>query len=249
LTGTVRAWARGLSLVAFVLLCLPFHLLSRLTGRESRWPRRFLAGAARLCGLRVEVAGTPLRQDVFLVANHVSWLDILALGGATGCAFVSRDDVGGWPVIGWLAAQNNTILISRTDRGTVQGQIDTLRTALEHRQPVALFPEGTTSDGRMLLPFKAALFSVLLPPPRPIRVQPVLIDYGRATDAIAWVGEEPGGVNAMRVLGRRGRTRVTLRFLDPFDPGVHPDRKAIAAEVRARLEAAMRSFRQGPGPV
>lgn len=249
MTGRVRAWGRVLSLLGFVLLCVPPHLLCRLTGRESRWPRRFLAGAARLCGLRVEVGGEPLRQDVFFAANHVSWLDILALGGATGCAFVSRDDIAGWPVIGWLAAQNNTILVRRAERGAVQGQIETLRTALEHHQPVALFPEGTTSDGRALLPFKAALFAVLLPPPRAIRVQPVWIDYGPALDDIAWVGDEPGGVNAMRVLGRRGTVRVTLRFLDPFDPGAHPDRKAIAAEVRARLEAAMRAFPEGRRPV
>ncbi|HEX7854306.1 MAG TPA: lysophospholipid acyltransferase family protein [Sphingobium sp.] len=223
--------------------------MTRLVRRESRWPRRFLAGAARLCGLRVERAGRPLGGDVFFVANHVSWLDILALGGATGCAFVSRDDVGSWPVIGWLAAQNNTILVSRSERGAVHGQIDTLRTALEQHQPVALFPEGTTGDGHVLLPFKAALFAVLLPPPRAIRVQPVFVDYGTETDAIAWTGDEPAGSNAMRVLGRRGRTRVTLRFLEPFDPGEHPDRKAIAAEVRARIEAEMRSFREPPRPV
>ncbi|MFT3964308.1 MAG: lysophospholipid acyltransferase family protein [Sphingobium sp.] len=236
-------------LVALILLCVPLHLAARLVWRRSRWPRRFLAGAARLCGLRVGIVGTPLRQDVFFVANHVSWLDILALGGATGCAFVSRDDVGRWPVIGWLAAQNNTILVSRADRGGVHGQIGTLRTAMERHQPVALFPEGTTGDGHALLPFKPALFAVLLPPPRAIRVQPVLVDYGPATDDIAWTGDESAGANVLRVLNRRGRTRVTLRFLHPFDPGTHPDRKAIAAEVRARLEAEMRSFRGRPGPV
>jgi 1-acyl-sn-glycerol-3-phosphate acyltransferase len=245
----VRAWSRIAALIGLILLCLLPHLLSRLIGRDSRWPRRFQAGAARLCGLKVEVAGQPLRQDVFFVANHISWLDILVLGGATGCAFVSRDDVAGWPVVGWMARQNRTIFVSRTERGAVQGQVDGLRAALEHHQPVTLFPEGTTSDGHGLLPFKAALFQVLLPPPRAIRVQPVLIDYGPALDDIAWVGEEPFGANAMRVLGRRGRTRVTLRFLDPFDPGAQPDRKAISAEVRSRIEAAMQAFREGPRPV
>lgn len=235
----MRAWGRLAALALFTLLCVVCHLAVRLAGSESRWPRRYLAGAGRICGLRVTVEGCPLRQDVFLVANHVSWLDILALGGVTGCAFVSRDDVGHWPVVGWLAAQNNTILVSRGERGAVRGQIGALRSALAHHQPVALFPEGTTGDGRSLLPFKGALFAVLLPPPRAMRVQTVLIDYGHATDDIAWIGDEGAGANAMRVLGRSGTTEVTLRFLEPFDPGEHPDRKTMAARAREQIEAAM----------
>jgi 1-acyl-sn-glycerol-3-phosphate acyltransferase len=109
---------------------------------------------------------------------------------------------------------------------------------MERHQPVALFPEGTTGHGHGLLPFKPALFAVLLPPPRAIRVQPVLIDYGAATNDIAWTNEEPGGANAARVLARRGTVPVTLHFLDPFDPGEHPNRKAIAMEARARIAAA-----------
>ncbi|HEX7872656.1 MAG TPA: lysophospholipid acyltransferase family protein [Sphingobium sp.] len=239
----IRAWVRVLALIGLVLVCVPPHLLVRAMGRDSRWPRRFLTMAGRLCGLRVDIAGQPLTQDVFLVSNHVSWLDILALAGATGCAFVARDDMGKWPVIGWLAAQNNTILVNRGERGTVQSQIGTVRSAMARHQPITLFPEGTTGDGHSLLPFKPALFAVLLPPPRAIRVQPVLIDYGADTDAIAWIDDEPGGANAMRVLARRGGTHVTLRFLAPFDPGDHPDRKAIAAQARAQLDTEIRSFR------
>lgn len=226
------------ALLVLLLACVPLHLIARALFRESRWPRRFLKWAGWVCGARVEVVGRPLDRDVFYVANHLSWLDILALGGATGCAFVSRDDVGRWPVIGWLAAQNNTILVSRAERGAVRGQIGALRDAMARRQPVTLFPEGTTGAGHTLLPFKPALFAVLLPPPRAIRVQPVLIDYGAALDTIAWIDGEPGGGNAARVLARR-QTRIMLRFLEAFDPGEHPDRKVLAAEARLRIEAAM----------
>ena len=238
-TGTLRVYLRAAGLIALILGCVPLHVATRALWRDSRWPRRFLAAAGWLCGLRVEIAGRPLPGDVFFVANHVSWLDILALGGATGCAFVSRDDIGGWPIIGWLAAQNNTILVSRGERGAVREQIGAVRDAMARHQPVALFPEGTTGDGCTLLPFKPALFAVLLPPPRAVRVQPVLVDYGPSTGAIAWTGDEPAGSNALRVLGRRGGTRVILHFLDPFDPGDHPDRKAIAALARDRLTEAM----------
>ena len=122
----------------------------------------------------MRVEGRPAEGDIFLLANHVSWIDILALGGATGAAFVSQDGVARWPVVGWLAAQNNTLFVSRERRGGLSRQIDTLRTAMLGHQPVALFPEGTTSDGIGLLPFKPTLLAVLLPPPRPVRIQPIL---------------------------------------------------------------------------
>ncbi len=234
----VRCWTRVAGLLALLLVCVPPHLVARLVFRNSRWPRRFLGWAGWICGARVEVVGTRLERDVFHVANHISWMDILALGGATGCAFVSREDIGRVPVLGWLMAQNGTILVDRARRGAVQGQIGTLRDAMARHQPVTLFAEGTTGDGHVLLPFKPALFAVLLPPPRAIRVQPVLIDYGAATDDIAWLDEEPGGANALRVLGRR-QTRIRLHFLPPFDPGDHPDRKVMAAEARARIASAM----------
>jgi len=159
----------------------------------------------------------------------------LALGGATGAAFVSKDDVARWPAVGWLAAQNNTLFISRERRGALTGQIDALRAAMLGHQPVALFPEGTTGDGQRLLPFKPALLAVLLPPPRPVMIQPVHIDYGDAASDIAWIGDEPAGANAKRVLERRGALPVTIRFLEPFDPSACADRKAIAALARERI--------------
>lgn len=215
----------------------------------SRWPRRFLALAARSAGARVHVEGTPRRRDIFFIANHVSWLDILVLGGATGAAFISHDGVAGWPLVGWLARQNNTIFVARADRHGVRDQITALRAALEKHQPVALFPEGTTGDGGALLPFKPALLAGLMPPPRDLDIQPVWIDYGAAARDIAWHGEESAGANAKRLLERPGRLDVTLHFLDPFDPEDHPDRKAVADEARNRIMARQSAFVTRPVPV
>ncbi|MCW2391150.1 1-acyl-sn-glycerol-3-phosphate acyltransferase [Sphingobium sp. B1D7B] len=234
----LRALARLARLIGVVIACVIPHLLARHRG-VSPWPQRFLARAAHATGFDVRIEGTPLLHDVFFIANHVSWIDILALGGATRTAFISKDDVARAPIVGWLAAQNNTVFITRERRGAVSGQIDAVRTALAAHQPIALFPEGTTGDGQSLLPFKPALFSVLLPPPRSILIQPVVIDYGAGTDLVAWNEGESGIANALRILGARGRRTLTLRFLDPFDPGDHPDRKALAASARARLAAAM----------
>lgn len=228
----MRGALRVAALVASLLICLIPHVIWRIARRASPWPRRFLALAARSVGAQVRIDGQPHEGDMFLLANHVSWIDILALGGATGAAFVGHDGIGRWPVIGWLAAQNNTVFITRERRGALSGQIDALRAAMLGHQPVALFPEGTTSDGSGLLPFKPSLLAVLLPPPRSVMIQPVHIDYGMDTAEIAWHAEEPALTNAKRILSRKGTVVVTLRFLQPFDPSACADRKVIAAKAR-----------------
>lgn len=189
--------------------------------------------------MRVRVEGRPLGRHVLFLANHVSWLDILLLAGVSGAAFVSKAEVARWPVIGWLAGLHDTIFVARSERSAVRGQADTLRDALAQGRPVALFPEGTTSGGEHVLPFRASLLASLYPPLAAVRVQPVAIDYGPALADIAWVGDEPAPANAGRVLARCGTAVVTLRFLDPIDPANHADRKALAAASRAAIMAAL----------
>lgn len=245
----LRRWRRLAALLASLLLCLPLHLIWKLLPVHSPWPRIFLGLAARSVGARVKISGTPSKHDVFFVCNHINWIDILAVGGATGAAFISHDGVARWPMVGWLAAQNNTIFVARERRHGVGEQVDTLRNALAKHQPVALFPEGTTSDGTALLPFKPALFAGLMPPPRDLDIQPVFIDYGVAASEIAWVGAEPAGANAWRILARKGPLPLTLHFLEPFDPEDFPDRKAVAAQARNRIESAHPAFKQPQAPV
>jgi 1-acyl-sn-glycerol-3-phosphate acyltransferase len=239
----LRAWLRQArriaALVGVLLLCLLPHLIWRILRCPSPWPRRFLGLAARSIGVRVHVAGVPLPGDVFFIANHVSWVDILALGGATGTAFIAKDEIAAWPIVGWLAAQNHTVFIARSRRTTVADQLAIIRQAMSGHQPLALFPEGTTSDGVDLLPFNPSLLAVLMPPPRAVLVQPVHIDYGAAVPDYAWVGDEPAGANALRLLARPGRLDVTLRFLDPFDAAQLADRKALAGESRQRIATSI----------
>lgn len=231
---TLRLLAMALTLGGALIV----HGLWRLVGAPSPWPRRFLGTIARLCGARARVVGTPAGGAVIL-SNHLSWLDILLLAGATGTTFVAKADLRAVPLVGWLCTLNDTIFVSREDRLGVAGQVERLREAIgESHRSVAIFPEGTTGDGTALLPFKAALLAALDPPLPGVRVQPVRIDYGDATGELAWVGGEPGQAHAARVLARPGHFTATLRFLEPFDPADYPGRKAIAAEARRRMEAA-----------
>lgn len=230
---------RRVTLAAGALaVSLPGHGIHRITGRQSPWVRRFLKMAGGAFGLDVTVAGSPASGHVLYAANHVSWLDILALGGATGAAFVSKDDVADWPVVGWLAREGGTIFVSRTDRKAVTNQADALAIAIAGGRPAALFPEGTTGDGRSLLPFRTSLFAALDRADRQIAVQPVAIDYGPLAPHIAWADGEAAGANARRILSRSGRIGVTLRFLDPIMAPA--DRKATAQAARHAIETALR---------
>ena len=235
----MRLSLRVAGIAAGFLLCVPLHYLCRLLRLRSPWARFFLAWAGRSAGLRVRTEGTPLRCNVLFVSNHVSWLDIFAIGGATGAAFVSRDDVGSWPVAGWAASLNDTIYVARHARREVHGQADEIRRVLAGGRAVALFPEGTTGDGRALLPFRASLLASLFPPLAGVRVQPVALDYGAAAPEIAWAGEEGAGANAKRVLSRRGILPVVLRFLEPIDPASEGDRKALAGKARQEIANAL----------
>ncbi|MET0269158.1 MAG: lysophospholipid acyltransferase family protein [Sphingomonas sp.] len=247
----MRLWARAARAAGALTIRLPAHALAGRGGRRSPQVRGFLAAAARAFGLRVRVEGVPLDANVLYLANHVSWLDILALGGATGAAFVSKDDVARWPVVGWLARQAGTIFIQRQSRAEVRGQADALASALASGRPAALFPEGTTGDGSALLPFRASLIAALDAAPPGIRVQPVAIDYGPAAREIAWTGDEGVGGNVRRIGGRRGVIPVTLRFLPPIDPAVTRGRKAIAAAARDAIGRALSAdgtFRYSASP-
>jgi 1-acyl-sn-glycerol-3-phosphate acyltransferase len=225
-------------MAAALLVCLPLHYLWRLAGRSSPWPRRFLGWVARAAGMKVAVAGAPLERNVLFLANHLSWLDILVLAGASGTAFVSKAEVAQVPVVGWLAGLNNTVFVARSERTAVRGQADALRRALATGQPVALFPEGTTDGGGAVLPFRASLLASLFPPIPGLMVQPVALDYGAATDDLAWVGDEPGLANVRKVLSRPGTVDVVIRFLAPVDPKAG-DRKALARAARDEIVEAL----------
>jgi 1-acyl-sn-glycerol-3-phosphate acyltransferase len=242
---SLRFAARVAAIVAALLVCVPLHYAWKLAGRPSPWPRSFLGTVGRIAGMDVTVVGTPLRSHVLFAANHLSWLDIMLLAGATGTTFVSRDDVARWPVIGWLARMNDTVFVDRSNRRSVHGQARTLRGALAGGQPVALFPEGTTEGGEGVLPFRASLFSSLFPPLVGLQVQPVAIDYGDAAREIAWVGKEPAAVNARRILSRSGHVPVALHFLEPIDPAALPDRKALAQAARDEILSVLRPFEPG----
>jgi len=246
LAGWLRIALRSAGLIGLLLVFVPLHYLYRAFSYGSPFPMLFLRRAARVCGARITVVGTHLKRDVFFVANHISWIDILALAGASGTAFVAKAELAEAPVVGWLARLNRTVFVKREHRMGVAEQINALKEALVDNWSVTVFPEGTTTDGQSLLPFKTSMLSVLEPPPPGVLVQPVILDYGPVAEWIGWIGEEGGLNNAKRVLSRKGSFKVRLHYLEPFSPEDFKGRKAISIEARRRIEEALVEIRGHP---
>ena len=211
---------------------MPIHVLTKLLFRHSHWPHRFLSAAAWIIGLRPRVTGHRAGSHTLLVANHTSWLDILILGGALRSTFVSKAELG-HPLIHWLADQNSTVYVRRTERKAAREQAVAVATALEGTKPVTIFPEGTTGPGTHLLPFRSTLLEAANFASRDVLVRPVAVDYGASRAEVGWFVES-GADNVKRMLGRRGTLPVTVHVLGPLDPTVgrkqltHDAREAIA---------------------
>jgi lyso-ornithine lipid O-acyltransferase len=239
IAGWLRISGRGAAMILMLLPMLVAHGLWRLFRQSSPWPRLFLGSVAWIAGARVTRHGTAVRRDVVYISNHISWIDIMAVAGATGSAFVSKAEIKTAPIVGWLADMNRTVYVSREDRSGVAEQINRLRDALGECWSITIFPEGTTNDGRTLLPFKSSLLKILEPAPGGVVVQPLMLDYAMVGPDISWLGAETGANNALRVLARRGSFPLNIHFLDPFWPHEFEGRKAIAAESQRRITAAL----------
>ena len=251
-----RAVRRGLAMMAWTLMgCGVQAALLALPGRAKvTFARLYWAGFCRCIGLSVRMAGAPLAtgRPVVFVANHSSWLDIPVLGGRLEACFVSKDEVARWPGISLIARLGRTVFVSRTRRATGRER-DEMQARLASGDNLLLFPEGTSSDGCRVLPFRSAFFSIAagsLPP----LIQPVSVCYdrlaglptGRGTRSVfAWYG----GMDLARHFWRLGQwsgMRATMLLHPPLDPADYPDRKALsqaAWDAVAGGAAAMRQNR------
>lgn len=236
-----RITAMGGLLVAGVILFQLWKLLhlSKDVSAHNPWARWFLAGIARISGVRIRTTGMPAPGRLLMLANHVSWIDIPALAATTGTAFVAHDGLAGVPVLKWLCRMNDTVFVARHDPGSIGAQIEILRVALADKNTITVFAEGTTSDGSNLLPFKSSLLAALDPLANGIAVQPVWLDYGPHASTIAWAGVEPGMVNFRRILARAKPVELTIHFLEPLAAQVLANRKTMAAAARLAITDAM----------
>ena len=228
---------RIIGMLLLLLVCVPLHYLWRLLGLDRTWPRVFLTGVGVLAGLQLRRHGKRV-YGALLLSNHVSWLDILGLSHAANSAYVAQDGLAQFGLFKWLCSMNETIFIARDRRADVSRQADAIRAAMDHGGTLTLFPEGTTSDGAGLLPFKSSLLGALEPLPDGAVVQPVLLAYPEGPE-IAWIGDEPGLDNFRRILARLRPLRLDVHFLAPLAGEELTNRKTMTAAARERIAQAM----------
>ena len=237
--GKARAIIRITVMAGLLLLCIVCFYISHLLHLPNPWPRIFLRGVTWLAGVQLTYRGQQARGGVLLIANHVSWIDVPALAAASGCAFVGHDGLASMPLLEWLCRMNGTVFIARHDRASVASQVEAVRAALSDSGALTIFPEGTTSDGTGLLPFKSSLLSAFEPLPPGIAVQPVLLDYGAEAADLSWIGEEPGLDNFLRILARARPVQLTIHYLPVLSGNDLLSRKTIAAAARDAIGRAL----------
>lgn len=252
--------ALRLSLMAVVIFGgLALHMALRLIERPLFGTARPLTApltqavcraTVLILRLSVSVEGQPATGRAALVANHSSWLDIFVLNSATQVYFVSKAEVAGWPGIGWLARATGTVFIRR-DRREAAEHKSMLESRLQDGHRLLLFPEGTSSDGLRVLPFKTTLFQAFLSPDlrEILQVQPVSVTYsvpqGADPRALGWWGNMDFGSHLLQVLAMPRAGQVRLVFHPPLRVADLPDRKALALAC----EQAVRAGFGGGGPV
>jgi len=233
---TFRMVARVLVMAVLLIAYLPVFGLFRLFGGGRSIVRSYLGWVAWLLGLRITVRGVPVTGNALYVANHISWLDIPAIGGTTCARFIAKSEIAGWSLIGWLAKLGGSVFVRRQMRSETRVQANAVSAALKEGVPVVLFPEAGTGDGVALSPFRPSLF--VSANEAGVAVQPVVLDYGARQEEIAWP-DGAGFVSEMkRMLNRPAPVALTLHFLPPLD-GATVDRKQLAAQTHAAISKVL----------
>jgi 1-acyl-sn-glycerol-3-phosphate acyltransferase len=253
--GRLRAVRRLFCVTIWTLVAIPLQaVLIALPGRgKTVFARIYWRMVCFLMGMRIRVVGERRAgpRTLFL-ANHSSWLDIVVLGGTLEAAFVSKAEVGRWPLIGTVARLGRTVFVSRA-RGRTGNEAKEMRDRLATGDSLILFPEGTSSDGTRVLPFRSSFLAVA---DAAGLIQPVSVVYDRLgglpacrrdRPLFAWYGDMSIGPHAWQ-LCRHAGLRATILLHDPLEPGAIPNRKALSAAAEATVAEGAATLRQNREP-
>lgn len=255
----------ALQALAFLLLVGPQWMSlrfgrGRLAGRIPVWFHRLFL---RLFSVRVTQSGTPPPpgEPALVLANHVSWLDIVALGSLRPLSFVAKSEIEGWPVIGSLARLQRTVFIERAKRAATASVNATVGERLANGDLIVLFAEGTTGDGLHLLPFRSSLVGAARAALAAeagglarIRLQPLALSYLRRNGLpitraerpeVAWYGDMELAPH-LALFATRGPIDLHVTWGAPIAFEAATDRKRATAQAEATMRQALRAARGGP---
>lgn len=250
-----RVLRRALPLLVVIFGCLGLLLLVRLVerplfGQARPWTPSITRFVCRttflLLGIRRVVHGQPMSGPGAQVSNHVGWLDIFALNASDRVYFVSKAEVAGWAGIGWLARATGTLFIDR-DRSQARAQAARVESRLAAGHRLLFFPEGTSTDGLRVLPFKPTLFQSFFAGglPADLQVQPVSVVYhapeGEDPRFYGWWGDMEFGPHCLKVLRQKRQGSVEVRYHPPIPVATVAGRKALAAESESAVREGLAS--------
>jgi len=220
-----------------LLLAGPVCIMRR-TGQDRVVIRWWMRRLARTLGLRIRVRGHFPGETSLWCCNHVSWLDIVVLGAIGEFVFVSKSEVGGWPLVGWLARAAGTVFLKR-GAGHSNSVSRTLEACLQNGQSIVIFPEGTTTEGLSVKPMYPRLFNAAVATATP--VQPVALRFterGALSSLAPFVGDDTFLTHLGRLLTHREGLDVDLKLLPRINPeGL--DRRSLAHATRAIVQSGL----------
>ena len=207
---------------------------------RARWLQHICLRALRVFHVELRIIG-PVPSGGLLVCNHLSYLDILVLAATTPCVFVSKCEVRRWPLFGWFASLAGTLFLRRDKRSDVVRMTSEMRRVLDTGALIVLFPEGTTSDGREVLPFKSSLLEPVTCQPHALSagfIEYALADGDVAEEVCYWK-DMTLLPHLLNLLGKRGvETRLSLIELRQ----ANPDRKQLARQLHSQVVRLKKAF-------
>ena len=251
--GWLRVLLRGLAMGLYTFGGLAVLLLVRMIEKPIYGIRRPITPkitqsvcrfAFWVLGMRLEVVGTPMQGGGAAVANHTSWLDIFALNAFDDIYFVAKSEVASWPMIGLLARATGTQFIERNRRQALS-HMHMFQTRLRHGHRLLFFPEGTSTDGRRVLPFKSTLFQSFLTPDMrdDISIQAVTLVFhapvGQDPRFYGWWGDSDLSTHLLKALATKHHGSVQVVYHPPVAANAFPDRKAMARHLEAQVASAL----------
>lgn len=247
---TARACIKLFLFMFACLLVIPFQLLIMLfhNGKYAyTLPFLWQNAVRRIFRIKVSITGTPAHgKQLIYMSNHVSYLDIPVIGSVLPASFVAKKDVASWPVFGFLSRLQQTAFISRS-REDAKKEKNALDNMIKAQKSLIIFPEGTSTDGKEVLPFKSSLFAIALPPDsQPIDIQPITLKITSVNDLepnnqdirdlYAWHNnmDTPLDEHLWRFAKSKG-AHIRLHFHEVIESKHFSNRKTLAHECFSKV--------------
>lgn len=231
--------AKGLGIIS---LYFPHCKHSARNQQVLTWSQKLI----QIFGLDLQIHGEKpdASRPALIIANHVSWMDIFALNSVSTARFVAKSEVSKWPIIGRFCKATGTIFIERNNKKDTARTNQAMTTALSTGDHIALFPEGTSSDGHVVLPFRSPLMQPALD--CQVLIHPVYLQYldekGHITNVAAYCDEISFGKSLWALLGNEG-TSISLHYLPAIQVEKKSDRRVIARQIEEEIRAKHNSVR------